>query len=59
KAGRIKSVNFPVKFSETPVGEMRPAPLFGEHNKEVVVDLLGYSEERFRELERAGVILGE
>jgi len=59
KAGKIKSVNFPVKFSETPVGEMRPAPLFGEHNKEVVVDLLGYSEERFRELERAGVILGE
>ena len=59
KAGKIRTVNFPVKFSETPVDEMRPAPLFGEHNKDVVVDLLGYSEERFRELERQGVLLGE
>jgi crotonobetainyl-CoA:carnitine CoA-transferase CaiB-like acyl-CoA transferase len=59
KAGKIKTVNFPVKFSETPVEEMRPAPLFGQHNKEVLVDLLGYSEERFRELEIAGVVLGE
>ena len=59
KAGKIKTVNFPVKFSETPVDEMRPAPLFGQHNAEVVMDLLGYSEERFRELEKEGVILGE
>jgi CoA:oxalate CoA-transferase len=59
KAGKIRTVNFPVKFSETPVEEMRPAPLFGQHNKEIVVDLLGYSEERFRELEKQGVLLGE
>ncbi len=59
KAGKVRSVNFPVKFSETPVEEMRPAPLFGQHNKEVLVDLLGYSEERFRELKKEGVVLGE
>jgi crotonobetainyl-CoA:carnitine CoA-transferase CaiB-like acyl-CoA transferase len=59
KAGKVRSVNFPVKFSETPVEEMRPAPLFGQHNKEVLVDLLRYSEERFRELKKEGVVLGE
>ena len=59
KAGKVRSVNFPVKFSETPVEEMRPAPLFGQHNKEVLVDLLGYSDERFRELKKEGVVLGE
>lgn len=59
KAGKIRTVNFPIKFSETPVKEMRHAPLFGQHNREVVIDLLGYSEERFKELEKQGVLLGE
>lgn len=59
RAGSIKSVNFPVKFSETPVREMRHAPLFGQHNEEILVDLLGYSEEKFRELQKEGVVVGE
>jgi crotonobetainyl-CoA:carnitine CoA-transferase CaiB-like acyl-CoA transferase len=56
KAGKIKTVNFPIKFSETPVDVIRPAPTFGEHNKEVLKSLLGYSEEKIRELEKEGVI---
>jgi crotonobetainyl-CoA:carnitine CoA-transferase CaiB-like acyl-CoA transferase len=59
RAGSIKSVNFPVKFSETPVEEMRHAPLFGQNNEEVVVDLLGYSKDKFIELQKAGVVVGE
>ncbi|MHA2394629.1 MAG: CaiB/BaiF CoA transferase family protein [Promethearchaeota archaeon] len=59
KAGKIRSVNFPIKFSETPVEKMRPAPLFGQHNKEIVMDLLGYSEDKYDELRKQGVILGE
>jgi CoA:oxalate CoA-transferase len=59
KAGKIRTVNFPIKFSETPIGKMRPAPLFGQHNREVVIDLLGYSEDSFKEFKSQGVILGD
>ncbi len=43
-AGAMKTLGFPAKFSETP-GQLRnPAPLLGQHNKEVLVEL-GYSIE--------------
>ena len=54
-AGTVKVPNFPIKFSETP-GEIRTAaPLLGAHSKELLMGLLGMSEERFMELVRAGV----
>jgi crotonobetainyl-CoA:carnitine CoA-transferase CaiB-like acyl-CoA transferase len=34
----------------------RPAPMFGEHNREILCDLLGLREEELEELARAGVI---
>jgi crotonobetainyl-CoA:carnitine CoA-transferase CaiB-like acyl-CoA transferase len=34
----------------------RPAPRFGEHNREVLCGLLGVSEAEFAELAAAGVI---
>jgi crotonobetainyl-CoA:carnitine CoA-transferase CaiB-like acyl-CoA transferase len=34
----------------------RPAPCFGEHNREVLGRILGYPEGRIQELERAGVL---
>jgi CoA:oxalate CoA-transferase len=55
KAGRIKQINFPVKFSETPGAVRSYAPLLGEHSREVLTELLGITEERFKELVRAGV----
>ena len=55
RAGRIKQINFPVKFSETPGTVERHAPLLGEHSREVLTELLGITEERFKELVRAGV----
>ena len=54
-AGTVKVPNFPIKFSETP-GEIRTAaPVLGAHSRELLVGLLGVSEERFVELVRAGV----
>jgi crotonobetainyl-CoA:carnitine CoA-transferase CaiB-like acyl-CoA transferase len=54
-AGTVKVPNFPVKFSETP-GEIRSAaPVLGADSKELLMGLLGISEERFTELVRAGV----
>jgi len=54
-AGTVRVPNFPVVFSETP-GEIRSAaPLLGAHSKELLMGVLGMSEERFMELVRAGV----
>jgi len=59
KAGRVKVPNFPVKLSETPGEVASAAPLLGQHNREILVGILGYTEERVAELERAGVIFTE
>ena len=56
KAGRFKTVNFPVKFSDTPGKVNSAAPLIGQHNREILKGLLGYDDERIVELERSGVI---
>jgi len=59
KAGTVKVPNFPVKLSATP-GEIRTAaPLLGQNNREILKGLLGYTEEKINELERAGIIAAE
>ncbi|MDH3741277.1 MAG: CoA transferase [Hyphomicrobiales bacterium] len=35
-AGEVKTIGLPVKFSETPGGVHRPAPLLGQHTTEVL-----------------------
>ena len=55
KAGRVKGIGHPVKFTDTP-GEMkRPAPLLGEHTREVLGDL-GYSAAEIDALARDGAV---
>lgn len=41
-AGTMQLAGFPYKFSATPAAVHRPPPLLGEHNQEVLVDLLGF-----------------
>ncbi|MEM2338260.1 MAG: CaiB/BaiF CoA-transferase family protein [Candidatus Bathyarchaeia archaeon] len=56
KAGTIKQIGIPMKFSETP-GEIRTAPpLLGQHTDEILKNLLGYSEEEINQLRKEGVI---
>jgi crotonobetainyl-CoA:carnitine CoA-transferase CaiB-like acyl-CoA transferase len=43
QAGRTKAIGLPIKLSETPGGARRPAPLFGQHTREVLLEA-GYSE---------------
>lgn len=57
KAGKIRTINFPIKFSNTPVDEMRPSPLMGQNNKEIIVGLLGYTEKEYIEFEKSGVVV--
>ncbi|WP_066298652.1 CaiB/BaiF CoA transferase family protein [Bacillus sp. FJAT-29937] len=54
-AGQMKTLGFPAKLSETP-GQLRmPAPLLGQHNKEILAEL-GYSEEDFKVLQNKEII---
>ena len=55
KAGRIKQIGVPIKFSETPGEARTPAPDFGEHT-EAILEGLGYNKERIERLRKEGVI---
>jgi crotonobetainyl-CoA:carnitine CoA-transferase CaiB-like acyl-CoA transferase len=46
--GMRKVQNAPFKFSDTAVSNQLPAPLIGQHTREIVEDLLGYSHEELR-----------
>jgi len=46
----------PWKFSRLPLGVRGPAPTFGEHNREVLREILGYDEARYRGIEAAGLV---
>ncbi|MBB4002198.1 CaiB/BaiF CoA transferase family protein [Aurantimonas endophytica] len=37
-AGPVKAIGLPIKFSETPGGVIRPAPLLGQHSREVLAE---------------------
>jgi crotonobetainyl-CoA:carnitine CoA-transferase CaiB-like acyl-CoA transferase len=56
-AGMIKLPNFPVKFSNTPAEVRDPAPILGQHNEQVLTDLLGYRAEEIAKLRKEGVII--
>jgi hypothetical protein len=47
----------PFHVDGRPIAPCGPAPyLVGEHTREVLMDVLGYSQERVRELARARVV---
>ena len=56
KAGPVKVVNFPVKFSETPVKIETASPIIGEHNESVLKKILGYTDEQIDALKKANII---
>jgi crotonobetainyl-CoA:carnitine CoA-transferase CaiB-like acyl-CoA transferase len=56
KSGTVRGVGIPVKFSDTPGQIRRHAPLLGEHTKEILSDLAGFSEDEVRELQESGAV---
>jgi crotonobetainyl-CoA:carnitine CoA-transferase CaiB-like acyl-CoA transferase len=54
-AGRVKSIGLPIKFSETPGGVHRAAPVFGQHTREVLREH-GFSDSEIDELANQGAI---
>ncbi|RMD61253.1 MAG: CoA transferase [Alphaproteobacteria bacterium] len=56
-AGRMQTIGLPVKFSATPGGIRRPAPLLGQHTAEVLAEA-GYGPEEIAAMFRCGAALG-
>ena len=54
--GKVKVVGPPATFSESEIGIQSPPPLLGEHNREILTRLLGYSDEEVNSLQGQGVV---
>ncbi len=52
-AGRVETIGLPVKFSKTPGGVRLPAPLKGQHTREVLREI-GYADVEIAEFLEAG-----
>jgi crotonobetainyl-CoA:carnitine CoA-transferase CaiB-like acyl-CoA transferase len=56
KAGTVRGVGIPVKFSDTPGEIRRHAPLLGEHTEEILREFAGYGEDEVRALQESGAV---
>jgi formyl-CoA transferase len=56
KLGKIKLMGNPIKMSETYTIPRGPAPSLGEDNYTVFRDLIGFSNEEIKRLEREGIV---
>ena len=54
--GWYQTLNFPIKFSDSPAGPKGCAPEVGQHTEEVLLEL-GFSWERIETLKRIGAIV--
>lgn len=55
-AGKIPLTGFPYKLSRTPAEIQHHPPDLGEHNLEILVDLLEYSPEQAADFQEKGII---
>ncbi|MFN0092405.1 MAG: CaiB/BaiF CoA transferase family protein [Acidimicrobiales bacterium] len=55
-AGTFKIPGFPLKFSDMPPAGDLPTPNLGQHNREVLAELLGLDDAKLDELEAAGLL---
>ncbi|HUS77742.1 MAG TPA: CoA transferase, partial [Patescibacteria group bacterium] len=55
-AGMVRSPGYPVKLEKTPGTIRRPARTLGQHNEEILTEILGYTKEQVVDLRKAGVI---
>ena len=56
KAGKLKLIGIPVKYSESKPSVRLPPPLLGQHTQEILRDVLHYDAEKVGSLATAGAI---
>jgi len=54
--GKIRQAPIPFEFSETPGALRLPAPEFGQHTEEILMELLGFGWDQITELKNEQVI---
>jgi crotonobetainyl-CoA:carnitine CoA-transferase CaiB-like acyl-CoA transferase len=54
--GPVKIPGCPINFSKTPVEVKNPAPLVGEHTKEILCGFLEYTEEEYQKLKDDNIV---
>jgi crotonobetainyl-CoA:carnitine CoA-transferase CaiB-like acyl-CoA transferase len=54
-AGEVRAIGLAIKFSETPGGVRRAAPVFGQHTREVLRDH-GYSDAEVDQMAAVGAV---
>jgi crotonobetainyl-CoA:carnitine CoA-transferase CaiB-like acyl-CoA transferase len=55
RAGKTKALGSPLHFSRTPTAVQRPAPMLGEHTREVLREA-GYQDAEIDHFDAEGVI---
>ena len=53
--GKYLTVGMPVKLSDSPA-EVKRSPLLGEHNEEILAEVLGYSADDIEAIRASGAI---
>ena len=56
KIGPMKTLGPPIKFSHTPSGIQRAAPLYGQHTREVLAEF-GYADQEIDEMIATGAVV--
>ena len=56
RPGPVRTVRVPIRLSRTPATVRRGAPLLGEDTRDVLTGLLGYDDERVRDLVTGGAV---
>jgi crotonobetainyl-CoA:carnitine CoA-transferase CaiB-like acyl-CoA transferase len=56
KAGKIKQIGTVIKYSETPCELQSPPPILGQYTQEILKEVVGYDEEKIKELKESGSI---
>jgi crotonobetainyl-CoA:carnitine CoA-transferase CaiB-like acyl-CoA transferase len=54
-AGKVKAIGLPIKFSDTPGGVRRAAPLLGQHTREVLREH-GFTNRQIEQMTQQGAI---
>ena len=54
--GEVTAVNNPIRFSDTPISDVPPPPVLGEHTAAVLTSVLGKSPEELEALKAKGTV---